>query len=138
MGRVIGAVLAGALTWVLLWVGGTMGVSAAFPALLPAGQRVDGVGVLTALIAYSVVLSALAGMITGRVAREDARTAGWWLAGLQLVLGIGFEASSWSLTPVWYHLIFLALLVPATVYGGTHYRSSATNRPASMTPSRTV
>ena len=36
------------------------------------------------------------------------------LAGVQLLLGIMFEAVSWSLTPVWYHLVFLALVVPAT------------------------
>jgi hypothetical protein len=42
----------------------------------------------------------------------------WGLAVLQLLLGIGIEASAWSMTPVWYHVVFLALLVPATVYGG--------------------
>jgi hypothetical protein len=26
--------------------------------------------------------------------------------------------SAWQLTPVWYHLVFLALLVPAVLYGG--------------------
>jgi hypothetical protein len=40
------------------------------------------------------------------------------LAVLQLLLGIGFEASAWNLMPVWYHLVFLALIIPATVMGG--------------------
>jgi hypothetical protein len=40
------------------------------------------------------------------------------LAVIQLALGILFETSAWDLTPIWYHLVFLALIVPATVYGG--------------------
>jgi hypothetical protein len=42
----------------------------------------------------------------------------WVFAVIQLVVGIGFEVSYWAMTPVWYHLVFLALLVPATVWGG--------------------
>lgn len=37
---------------------------------------------------------------------------------LQLTLGIVFEVSYWHLMPVWYHLVFLALVGPATLYGG--------------------
>ena len=42
----------------------------------------------------------------------------WVFAMIQLVVGIGFEVSYWEMTPVWYHLVFLALIVPATVWGG--------------------
>ena len=37
------------------------------------------------------------------------------LTVLQLGIGIFAEVSYWELMPVWYHLVFLALLVPATV-----------------------
>jgi hypothetical protein len=120
-GRVILAVIAGAVVWATLWVGGTM-------ALVPQGQPVTHVGALIGLILYSVVLSALAGYVTAAVARAGAVTAVWSLAVLQLILGIIAETSAWSLTPVWYHLVFLALIVPATVAGGrrrsTYYASS--------------
>ena len=43
----------------------------------------------------------------------------WVFAGIQLVTGISFEVSYWGMTPVWYHIVFLALIVPATVWGGT-------------------
>jgi hypothetical protein len=36
-----------------------------------------------------------------------------------LVLGIGFEVSYWAMLPVWYHLAFLALLIPGNVVGGS-------------------
>jgi hypothetical protein len=40
------------------------------------------------------------------------------LAVIQLVTGIGFEVAYWQMAPIWYHLVFLALIVPATVWGG--------------------
>jgi len=126
-GRMILAVLAGAAVWAALWVGGTMGAAAAFPSALPAGQPVTNTGVLAALVVYSVILSVLAGYVTAAVAAKNPMPAVWGLAILQLILGIGIEASAWSLTPVWYHLVFLALLVPATVYGG---RLRVRQRPA--------
>ncbi|HUF51451.1 MAG TPA: hypothetical protein VMN60_11485 [Longimicrobiales bacterium] len=77
-------------------------------------------------IAFSVVLSVAAGYVAAAAAGmgNAARAAGI-LAALQLVLGIGVEVSSWGLTPVWYHVVFLALLVPATVYGGRLRTGSA-------------
>lgn len=117
-GRMILAVLAGAAVWAALWVGGTMAVGAAFPSVLPTGQPVTDAGMLAGLIIYSVVLSVLAGYVTAAVASRNPMPAVWGLAVLQLLLGIGIEASAWSMTPVWYHVVFLALLVPATVYGG--------------------
>jgi hypothetical protein len=75
--------------------------------------------VLVWFIVYSVALSVLAGWIAGRVAaRGQPMRAVAILAALQLALGIVAELSYWSLMPLWYHLVFLSLLVPATLYGG--------------------
>ena len=119
MGRTIGAVAAGAAVWAVLWITGNMGLAAAFPEIIGQGQPVDHAPVLVTLIGYSVVLSALAGFTTAAVKGRDPMGAVKALAGLQLLLGIGFEISSWALLPVWYHLVFLALLVPATLWGGS-------------------
>jgi hypothetical protein len=118
MGRAILAVLAGAAIWAALWIGGTQAAQAALPDLLPAGQPLTHTGALMGYIVYSVLLSMLAGYVTAAIAEKNPMPAVWGLAVLQLALGIGFEASAWSLTPVWYHIVFLALVVPATVYGG--------------------
>ena len=117
-GRMILAVLAGAVVWATLWVGGTQALQSAFPSLLAMGQPVTNAGALIGLILYSVALSILAGYVTAAVASRDPMPAVKALAILQLLLGIGVEVSGWSLTPVWYHVVFLALIVPATVYGG--------------------
>jgi hypothetical protein len=118
IGRTILAVLAGAIVWAVLWVGGTQAAQRAFPSLLAVGQPVINAGALLGLIAYSAALSILAGYVTAAVASREPMPAVRALAVLQLVLGIGFEVSAWSLTPIWYHVVFLALIVPATIYGG--------------------
>ena len=125
-GRAVLAVIAGAVVWAVLWVGGTMAAGAAFPSVLPAGQPVTDSAALLGLIVYSVALSMLAGYVTAAIASTRPMPAVRALAVLQLVLGIGFEVSAWSLTPVWYHVVFLLLIVPATVYGG---RLRAQRRP---------
>lgn len=130
MGRMILAVLAGAVVWAVLWVGGAQAAQSAFPELLRAGQPVTDTGALVGYILYSVLLSILAGYVTATVASRDPMRAVWALAVVQLALGIGIEVSAWSLTPVWYHIVFLALLVPATVYGGRLRVRQGRARPA--------
>jgi len=118
MGRTIGAVIAGAVVWAVLWVGANAALAAALPEIIVPGQAVDHVPLLVGLIVYSVVLSSLAGFTTAVVKGPDPMPAVKALAGLQLALGLFFEISSWSLLPVWYHLVFLALIVPAVLQGG--------------------
>ena len=122
-GRDIGAVGAGAVLWAVLWVGGTAAAAGAFPEALPAGAAVTAAAPLAGLILYSVILSVAAGYTAAAVGRGMRPVR--WLAGLQLVLGIAIEAAAWSLTPVWYHLVFLLLLVPMTLWGGRLRTSQA-------------
>ena len=117
-GRAILAVVAGAAVWAALWIGGTRAASAAFPSAIPDGQPVTSTAALVGLIFYSLPLSALAGYVTTLIARDNSRPVVWGLAVLQLVLGIIAETSAWGMAPVWYHLVFLALLMPATLFGG--------------------
>ena len=119
MGRAIGAVVAGAVVWAVLW----LGMNAVLPSMIPEiyvpGERLDHVPVLLGLIGYSVVLSVLAGYVTAAVrGGPDPMGAVKALAALQFTLGVIAEVSSWDLLPVWYHVVFLALVVPATIYGG--------------------
>ena len=118
MGRSVLAVLAGAVVWAVLWLAGTSGLAALVPEHTAPDEPLTHVGIMLFLIALSVALSVLAGWTTGRVSAVRPVRDATILAVLQLALGIGFQASAWSLFPLWYHLIFLALIVPATVYGG--------------------
>ncbi len=112
-------VVALAALFALLWNAGTLGAQAALPELMPAGQPITHTGALLGLIAYSVLLSMLAGYTTVAAAGAYHRPALRILAALQVTLGLAFEIAFWRLTPVWYHVIFLALVIPATLYGGS-------------------
>ena len=118
IGRIILAVLAGATAWAILWNVGTLGAQRAFPDILNPALPITYTGILLALIGYSVVLSVLAGFVTSKAAGKTPMPAVWALAILQLSIGLAVQVAGWQLMPVWYHLIFLGLLVPATVYGG--------------------
>jgi hypothetical protein len=117
-GRVVLGVVVGMVIWSVLWLGGSSVAQSSLPELIPAGERVEHVGVLLGYLAWSVVLSVLAGYATAAIAGMSAMRAVWVLAVIQLGLGIFFETSAWEITPVWYHVVFLVLLVPATVAGG--------------------
>lgn len=119
MGKTIGAVVAGFVLWSVLWVGGTAVAAMMMPETLTSAERVEDVVVLVGLILASVVVSVVSGWSAAAVAgRDRAGQAVKVLAGVLLLVGIAVEASAWSTTPAWYHLVFLALLVPATMVGG--------------------
>ncbi len=117
MGRSMLAVVAGAVLWAVLWLGSNSALAAMFPEIVVADQYLGHVGMLLTFLALSVVFSVLAGLATGLIDRGRAVRHGIALGVLQLALGIGFEMSYWPLLPVWYHLTFLALLLPANVSG---------------------
>lgn len=120
MGKTIGAVIAGFVLWSVLWVGGTSVAAMMLPETLTSSERVEDVVVLLGLIVASVLVSVASGWTAAAVGgREQADRAVKVLAGVLLLVGIGVEASSWAMTPAWYHLVFLALLVPATLMGGS-------------------
>ncbi|HUF75356.1 MAG TPA: hypothetical protein VMM35_03720 [Longimicrobiales bacterium] len=118
MGRSIGAVVAAFLLWTVLWLAFGAGAQVLMPELVAAGQPVTHTGVLLAYLVWSVLISALAGYVCAAVKRERPLKTVWIFALILLFVGIGVEASAWALTPVWYHLVFLTLLVPAAVWGG--------------------
>ena len=113
------AIAAGAFAWFVGWMGVNAAVTALFPGDVVPGEPIEKVTVLVSLIASSAILSVLAGWLTARTAESakavrDVR----WLATLQMGLGLFFQISYWSLFPIWYHVIFLGLVIPATLYGG--------------------
>lgn len=117
MGRTIGAVVAGVVLWGLLWNALNMGLMSA--GLVTAGEPITGTGLLLGLIVYSAVLSVAAGWVAAAIKGDPgAMAAVKALAATNLLIGIATEAMYWSLMPVWYHVVFLALVVPMTLYGG--------------------
>ncbi len=117
MGRSILAVLAGAVVWAVLWLGSNATLVAVFPGQLVPNEYIGHTGILMTLLALCIAFSLLAGYVTGVVARTNLVKHGLALGILQLGLGIFFQAQYWQLMPLWYHLVFLTMLLPGNVYG---------------------
>ncbi|GJM44217.1 MAG: hypothetical protein DHS20C21_10590 [Gemmatimonadota bacterium] len=118
MKRAVIAVVVGYLLWTAVWLGGNALLFGELAAAVQAGERHDVAGPLVGVLALSVACSLLAGIAAARLATGAARSALLTLGVLLLLTGIGVQAGVWSLMPVWYHLLFLALLIPGVLVGG--------------------
>lgn len=125
MGRAVAAVVVAFVAWTVLWLGFNAVAQAAFPEIIDPEQPLTHAGVLLGYAAYSALISVLAGYLCAVVRGAAPMRTVWVFALIQLAVGMGFELSYWGMTPLWYHLVFLALIVPATVWGGTLRRASA-------------
>ena len=122
--RTVAAVLGGFVTW---WVVATI-ANFAVRALIPGYADVEHAMTYTftlnmqvARLVSGALASLVAGWVAARIARGDRR-AGWWLVVALLALFIPVHYQLWDHFPVWYHLIFLASLVVATLAGAALVR----------------
>lgn len=129
MGRIILGVIVGFVAWSILWVGG----DEAFGGLLPDWYGTQKLAFEKAAfnhtpfeanssflifkLLHSVVVSVISGYLAVLVAKEQSRTT-LILGVLLLAVGIFFETTYWEQLPVWYHLVFLFMLIPMTIAGG--------------------
>lgn len=122
MGRAVAAVVAAYLLWTVLWLGFTSVVQSMVPDLANPDQQLTHMGLLLGYLACSVVISVASGFVCAAVRRGESAAVTmksvWVLALILLASGVVAEVSYWATTPVWYHLVFLALLVPSTLWGG--------------------
>ena len=135
MVRIVLGVIAGFFAWVIAWVAIEKILSAALPEWYGAPQlafqnAVENGGEFTAetrlLLMHLVigsVVSLMAGYLAGSVAGENAR-APLAVGCVLLVLGLLKAVMSWPYVPIWYHLLFTALLLPAAIVGGKLYTTT--------------
>ena len=116
--RSILSVLAGIMLWGALWVGANSGAAALFPDRFDASGATDSVGLLFGFLVISSALSVLAGFTCAAIANRSHMKHVGVLAAIQLGIGIMVQIGVWSLMPVWYHLVFLGLVVPMHLLGG--------------------
>lgn len=112
-----------------MWFGGEKLLSAILPETFGVHQRAFETAIIngtqftadTNLLLMHIVLRALvsvmAGFLTALAAGENKR-APLALGLLLLAFGLLKAVLSWPYVPIWYHLIFTALLIPMTMMGG--------------------
>ena len=116
--RSILAVAAGVVVWGVLWVSANMGLASAMPTAFDESGLTRAPAILALFILISSGLSVLAGFLCATIASGSHMKHVTTLALVQLAIGIAVQAGVWTLMPVWYHLIFLGLVIPMHLAGG--------------------
>jgi hypothetical protein len=129
MVRIVLGVIAGFFAWMIAWLGSEKILSAIWPEGFGAHQRafeeaIKNGGQFTAdtnMLLTHIVLGAIVAVISGSVAALVAgenRRAPLVLGFLLLAVGLLKVVMSWPYVPIWYHVIFTAILLPMAILGG--------------------
>ena len=116
--RSIMAVAIAIAVWGVLWVLTGMGLSAAMPASFDESGVTTAPALLALMIVISSLLSVFAGWLCATMATHSQMKHVWVLALIQLGIGILVQTGVWDQMPLWYHVIFLAVVVPMHLVGG--------------------
>ncbi|HEY8559696.1 MAG TPA: hypothetical protein VIL74_04780 [Pyrinomonadaceae bacterium] len=128
MGRIILGAIVGFVVWSVLWVGS----DAVFSAISSDWGKTStefqeavanntpyalSSAVLIALLVKSLIVSMISGFFTALIAGENFKST-LALGVLLLIFGIFVQLAHWNYMPLWYHIPFLILLIPMTIFGG--------------------
>ena len=126
--RIILGVIAGFIAWSILWVGSDQILIAtlgwygehqmAFQNAISGGGPFEASStVLIMHLVRSVIISLISGYFAAVIARENRR-APLALGILLFLFGLMVQIVAWRYIPIWYHFLFLFLLIPVTIAGG--------------------
>ena len=133
--RIILGAVVGFFAWSFVWVGSEKIMSAIWPAWYGAhqvafeaaianhGQFTPDTRILLMNIVRGAIVSAMAGFLAALIAGENRR-APLILGILLLTFDLLIVILSWRLVPLWYGVIFTALLIPMTIIGGRLKRTA--------------
>lgn len=128
MVRIVLGVIAGFFAWAIVWVGSEKILSVIWPefglhqrafqaAIENGGQFTANTTMLLTHIVLGSIVSVMSGFLAALIAGENRR-APLVLGFLLLAVGLLKAVMSWPYVPIWYHVIFTALLIPMTIMGG--------------------
>lgn len=126
--RIILGVVAGFFIWSILWVGSEAvfsAISADWGKTLKDFQEAVGnhtpyalsSSILIILLIKSFIISIISGFVCALIARENTKST-VILSILLLLFGIFVQVMHWNYMALWYHILFLLLLIPMTILGG--------------------
>ncbi|MBA2335837.1 MAG: hypothetical protein H0V90_13000 [Blastocatellia bacterium] len=129
MVRIVLGVIAGFFAWLIVWVGSEKILSAIWPewygahqlafqeAVENGGQFTADTTILLIHIVWGSIVSVMSGFLAALIAGENKRTP-LILGFLLMAFGLLKVVLSWAYVPIWYHVIFTAILIPMTIMGG--------------------
>ncbi len=119
------AVVVGFIVWTVLWLGTNAALAGALPDRFADDGSTSDVTILVLILILSAVFSFISGWLTAKVAKAADNRPATILGVVLLLVGIAVQIGYWDLMPIWYHLVFLALLFPVAVAGGRQGMSTA-------------
>ena len=128
MVRIVVGVIAGFFAWMIVWVGSEKILSAIWPefgthqrafqaAIENGGQFTADTTLLLTHIVLGSIVSVMSGSVAALIAGEN-KSAPLVLGFLLLAVGLLKVVMSWPYVPIWYHIIFTAILLPMAIIGG--------------------
>jgi hypothetical protein len=128
MVRIVLGVIAGFFAWMIVWFGSETVLSAVWPefgahqaafqaAIEHNGQFTPDTTILLVHIVLASTVSVISGFLSALIAGENRR-APLVLGFILLAMGLLKVVMSWPYVPVWYHVIFTAILLLLTILGG--------------------
>jgi hypothetical protein len=126
--RIVLGVIAGFFAWLIVWFGSEKIISAIWPAfgvhqrafeeaIKNGGQFTADTTMLLTHIVLGSIVSVMAGSLAGLIAGKNTR-APLVVGCLLLALGLLKAVMSWQYVPIWYQVIFTAILLPMAIVGG--------------------
>jgi hypothetical protein len=126
--RIVLGVIAGFIAWLVFWLASEKIISAIWPAfgvhqkafedaIKNGGPFTAETSALLTHIVLGLIVSLAAGSLAAVSAAENSR-APLFVGILLLVMGILKAVMSWQYVPLWYHVIFTAILLPMAILGG--------------------
>ena len=115
MGRLILAILAAPLLWGVVMLPFNLLLISMYPETAQAPPYPTSY-LLIALI-LSCGYSLFAGFSAAWIARSSEPRVGIGAGIALLIVGLGVQVGQWNEIPLWYHLIFLVLLIPMCIAG---------------------
>jgi uncharacterized membrane protein YwzB len=126
--RIVLGVIAGFFAWPIVWVGSEKILSAIWPAfgvhprafeeaVKNGSQFTAETTMLLTHIVLGSIVSVMAGSLAALIAGENTRAPlvlGFLLLAMELLKAV----MSWPYVPIWYHVIFTAILLPLAIMGG--------------------
>jgi hypothetical protein len=111
------AIIAGYAVWTIIWLAGNFMLRTVGVLPNDTSARIESAGALATLIAISVLCSIVAGVIAAVISRGSSNYSSLILAVLLLLTGVAVQWNLFQVMPIWYHIVFLALLIPMVLVG---------------------
>jgi len=126
--RIVLGVIAGFIAWLLVWVVSEKIISVVWPAfgahqkafeeaIKNGGSFTAETSALITHIVLGSIVSFAVGSLAALIAGENSR-APLFVGLLLIAMGVLKAVMSWQYVPIWYHVIFTAILLPMAILGG--------------------